>query len=190
MSSELFDAVQAGDLDNMRTLLQSGAEINASDDEGTTVLMLAAGNGHLELVAALIEAGAEINAVDSRGWTALMRAIYNYDLNRGFPEVVRHLIEAGAEFETEIAYGTRPLMLAAGYGEAGVVDVLLAAGADVFAKNEGGRTARLMAEGKDYVEVVNQLYAAEMEQGGMQGSCATKDSSGPSVVNFVRKTEH
>jgi uncharacterized protein len=191
MSTELFDAVLAGNLDKVNSLLQSGADSNASNDEGATALMVAAGNGHLAIVEALIESGANINATDPRGWTALMKAIYNYDLDQGFPEIVRALIEAGADIETQVAYGTRPLMLAAGYGQAGVIDVLLAAGVDVRAENEGGRTARTMAEYKDYVEVINQLYEAELKLGeNMKGACSSHQSSGFSVINFARDTHH
>ena len=39
-------------------------------------------------------------------------------------------------------------MLAAGYGEAAVVEVLIKAGAEVRAKNEGGRTALMMVKDK------------------------------------------
>lgn len=191
MSTELFSAAQAGDLEQLNNLLQSGADGNASNDEGLTVLMMAAGNGHLEIVDTLIKAGANVNAADKLGWTALMKAIYNYDMDKGFPEIVSALIEAGADIETQIAYGTRPLMLAAGYGQAGVIDVLLAAGADVSAKNEGGFTARTMAEYKDYVEVINQLYEAELSLGdNIKGACSSHQSEGFSVINFTRDTSH
>jgi ankyrin repeat protein len=119
-----------------------------------------------------------------------MKALYNHDLDRGFPEVVIALIAAGADIETRIAYGTRPLMLAAGYGQAGVIDVLLAAGVDVLAENEGGRTARKMAEDKDYIEVINQLYQAELSGGALKGACSTGPASGIKVVNFVRNSSH
>lgn len=191
MATEFFEAVQAGDLERAHTLLQGGANPNARNEEGVTVLMVAAGNGHFELVEALIETGVDVNATDVRGWTALMKAIYNYDRNVGFPEIVGRLIEAGAEIETEIAYGTRPLMLAAGYGQAGVVDVLLTAGVDIQARNEGGRTARMMAEAKDYVEVFNQLYEAEMLLGeNIKGACSSHDAPGISIVNFTRDSTH
>ena len=191
MSTQLFDAILAGNLENAHALLQNGADYNGSNNEGVTVLMLAASNGHLELVETLIDAGADVNAVDVRGWTALMKAIYNYDLDAGFPEIVRMLIDAGAEIETQIAYGTRPLMLAAGYGQAGVIEVLLAAGADVQAQNEGGRTARTMAEAKDYVEAFNLLYEAEMMHGeNIKGACSSHDAPGISIVNFTRTPPH
>jgi ankyrin repeat protein len=191
MSTELFIAAQAGDLEQLNNLLQSGADGNASNDEGLTVLMMAAANGHIQIVKELIKSGANVNAADKLGWTALMKAIYNYDQDKGFPEIVSELIDAGADIETQIAYGTRPLMLAAGYGQAGVIDVLLAAGADVRAQNEGGFTARTMAEYKDYVEVINQLYEAELSLGeNVKGACSSHQSDGFSVINFRRDTNH
>jgi len=190
MSTELFNEILAGNIDKVRTLLQGGADCNALNDEGATALMLAAGAGNLKMVVLLIESGANVNAADALGWTALMKSVFNHELNRGFPEIANALIAAGADIETRIGYAVRPLMLAAGYGEAGVVEVLLAAGADVRAENEGGRTARMMAEAKDYVEVVNQLYQAEVSSGNsLKGACATGASSGATtakVVNFIR----
>ncbi len=187
MNIELCNAVVAGDLVKTTSLLTGGADVNSSNDEGATLLMQAAGAGKLEMVELLIKSGANVDATDSRGWTALMKALFNYELNRGFPDVVSALIKAGADIEHQISYGTRPLMLAAGYGEAGVVEVLLANGADVNAQNEGGRTAKTIAETKDYVEVINQLYEAEMESGvEKQGSCSTGAKQSSNVVKFMR----
>jgi ankyrin repeat protein len=62
-----------------------------------------------------------VDATDARGWTALMKALFNYEQNRGFPDALEVLIEAGADIEHQVAYGTRPLMIAAGYGEARIV---------------------------------------------------------------------
>ena len=195
MNTELSNAVLAGDLAKTKALLSKGADCNSTNEEGVTLLMLAAGAGHYEMVELFLEAGATVDATDARGWTALMKAIFNYDLNRGFPDVVSLLIDAGADIEHQVSYGTRPLMLAAGYGEAGVVDVLLAAGADASAANEGGRTARTMAETKDYVEVVNQLHMhdlrnADPKRAGCSTGAVSKVKPGVNVVNFVRKPLH
>ncbi len=188
MSTQLFAATEGGDLQAANALLLAGADCNARNEEQATPLMLAASLGRLDIVETFIGHGADVNAKDSRGWTALMKAIYNPELDRGFPEIVSALIEAGSEIETQISYGTRPLMLAAGYGQAAVIDVLLAAGADVGARNEGGFTARTMAEYKDYVEVINLLYEAELRAGTpIQGACATQDAGGTSVVQFMPK---
>ncbi len=187
MTTELFNAVSAGDLAKAHSLLQNGADLNCRNEEGMTLLMRAAGLGKLDIVEVLLQMGANVKEKDTQGWTALMKALFNHELNRGFPEVVSALVAAGADVETGIGYGVRPLMLAAGYGEAGVIEVLLAAGADVHAKNEGGRTARMMAEAKDYVEVINLLYQAEISLGdSAKGACGTPKTPGVNVVKFVR----
>ncbi len=187
MSTELFNAITAGDLGKAHSLLKNGADLHCRNDEGMTLLMRAAGLGKLDMVEMLLLMGANVNEKDAQGWTALMKALFNHELNCGFPEVVSALIAAGADVEACIGYGVRPLMLAAGYGEAGVIEVLLAAGADVNAKNEGGRTARLMAEAKDYVEVLNMLYLAEKSGGGSKkGACGTSATPEVNVIKFVR----
>lgn len=185
MSANLFNAAAAGDTAQIRALLQDGADCNSRNGDGATLLMLAAGAGRLEAVKTLIELGADINATDPQGWTALMKALHNHALNRGFPEIVSALIGAGADIETRIGYGTRPLMLAAGYGEAGVVDALLKAGADVRAKNEGGRTALMMAKDRHYVEVINLLHEAELELDD-DPACGSRTPPGVNVVTFMK----
>jgi len=83
-------------------------------------------------------------------------------------------------------------MLAAGGGDAGVVEWLINAGADVLAANEGGRTARLMANDKFYVDVINLLTDAERQLGvSEEGSCSSgKNGVKPQVVNLVKPTTH
>lgn len=186
MSEQLMEAVKANDAARVRDLLASGANANARDVYGATALMNAAHNGNLDMVNDLLAAGAEVDAKDELGWTALMKACNNADLDRGFPDVVERLIAAGANPDVKIGYGIRPLMLAAGYGEAAVCEVLLANGADVLAKNDGGLTALMMVKDKFYVDVINILHAAERDAGVGEGSCSTKNAPGSNVVTFLK----
>ena len=186
MSGTLIEAAAAGDAARVRALAAAGASLEARDAEGETALMRAAHGGHLDVVRALVDAGADVNATDGRGWGALAKACYNADLDRGFADVVAFLIERGASVEAPIGYGIRPLMLAAGYGEIAVVEALLAGGADVLARNDGGLTALMMVKEKFYVDVINRLHEAERDAGVDEGSCGTKNAPGSNVVTFLK----
>ena len=189
MTEQLRNAVMAGDAPLVTSLLQNGADGNARDASGATLLMMAAGSGNLAVVEALLAARVDVNAVDEQGWGALMKAAYNAELDRGFPDVVQALIDAGANIEATIAYGIRPLMLAAGYGETAVVEALLDAGADFRAQNDGGRTALTMVKDKHYVDVINLLHEIEQETGEGQG-CGAKTAPIANVVTFHKPGSH
>jgi len=186
MTLELISAVISGEVDKAKLLLDAGGNVEARDAEGSTLLMLAAATGNLAMVELLVNSGASVNARDERGWSPLMKSVYNAERDCGFPDVAEYLIAHGADVEAPIGFGVRPLMLAAGYGEIGVVETLLKAGADVLARNEGGFTALMMVKQKHYVDVINRLHEAERDAGVEEGSCATKNAPGVNVVTFLK----
>ncbi|MBQ3585202.1 MAG: ankyrin repeat domain-containing protein, partial [Synergistaceae bacterium] len=71
-------------------LIEAGADVNAKDNEGYTVLMFLARRGHTDTVNALIEAGAE-DVTDDDGKTALIHAA-----ECGKPATVHALLDAGS----------------------------------------------------------------------------------------------
>ena len=90
----LFRAVIEGNTDMVRSLLSTpGADVNATDDRGSTPLLEAARFGHDDIARLLIASGANVKAKDKDGKTALMLAIQN-----NHDDVVRVLKQAG---ETE-----------------------------------------------------------------------------------------
>ena len=195
MTMTLHAAAQAGDLDEVNRQLAAGAEPNATDADGNSPLHLAAFGGHLAVVQALLAAGADANGLDGQGWPPIFKAAYNHERDCGFAPVVQALVDAGANVNHRIFYGLTPLMLAAGGGEAAVCEVLLNAGADVKAANDGGRTALAMAKERFFVDVINLLHEAEgfvMETEGI--SCASGVRKGPpseaKVVNFIKRPTH
>jgi ankyrin repeat protein len=82
----------------------------------------------------------------------------------------------------KIGFGVRPLMYAAGNGEAGVVEALLRAGADPLARNEVGRTALMMVKDRDYVDVINILHEAEALR--ESANCGSRNAPDMQVVTF------
>ncbi|MFN8639865.1 MAG: ankyrin repeat domain-containing protein [Dehalococcoidia bacterium] len=92
MRRDFQDAVDSGDAEAVRRLLDEGVDVDARDGHGQTGLMRAAPRGRLEVARALIEAGANIDRSAKYGLTALMLAIIN-----AREEVALALIEAGAD---------------------------------------------------------------------------------------------
>lgn len=64
-TTELHEAARDGDVERVRQLLASGAELMARDDTQWTPLGLAAAHAHVETVRVLLEAGADPNTAVS-----------------------------------------------------------------------------------------------------------------------------
>jgi ankyrin repeat protein len=62
------------DLELVKLLITSGADVNQKNFRGTTALMIAAGDGEVSVVRYLLEKGADVNARDKDGNTALTYA--------------------------------------------------------------------------------------------------------------------
>ena len=75
--STLIEAAQAGDLPVLSAMIDSGMNVNATDDGGRTPLMHAAAGGHLDAVFALLNAGANAGLRDNA-----RRAARDYALAR------------------------------------------------------------------------------------------------------------
>ncbi|HJT65497.1 MAG TPA: ankyrin repeat domain-containing protein [Pyrinomonadaceae bacterium] len=90
----LFRATIEGNTDMVKSLLSSpGADVNATNERGSTPLLEAARYGHDDICRVLIAAGADVKAKDKDGKTALMLAVQG-----DHDQVVRVLKQAG---ETE-----------------------------------------------------------------------------------------
>jgi uncharacterized protein len=160
-SAEAADAAMRGDSDQLLSLLEHGADVNAAQGDGMTALHWAVRNQDVEVARSLIYAGANVRAATRLNavtplWLAAQTgdAVMVYMLldNKaeadapngdgvtplmiaaasGNPDAVHILIERGANPNAaEKTYGQTPLMFAAASNEADVIPVLVEKGADV-----------------------------------------------------------
>jgi len=124
-ASPLLDAVRAGDLAQIESLLSQGADINQGDGLATP-LYYAITSKHEDAARLLIERGADVNA--STIWGTPLHAAASH----GLPSVTVLLLERGADPNARWSHLT-PLHIAARNGQVEIVGILLDHGADVNA---------------------------------------------------------
>jgi uncharacterized protein len=157
--------------DLVRMLVAKGANINALvtakdiDDgyrhkvvwTGGTPLFIAAKGGDFEMVKLLLSLGADYRIKNATDTTPLMVAagvdIWNPGEDTGTHEdhvkTVKALIDSGADVGGANSNGDTAMHGAARLGANGVVDLLVAAGATLNAKNATGITPYMVAVGRD-----------------------------------------
>ena len=120
------------------------------------LLVDAARIGRDDVVPALLQAGADIEGRDSRGYTALILASYN-----GHESTTRLLLDHGAAVDApDAARGNTALHGVAFKGFDAIARTLIAADADVDARNFAGQTALMMATLFGHSAIFDMLIAA------------------------------
>ncbi len=154
--ARVADAAMRRDTEGVRTLLRSGADVNAAQGDGMTALHWASLNADLETMNVLLAAGATTDALTRVGaHTPLHLASA-----RGHAAAVARLLEAGSRVAAFTTTGVQALHLAAQSGSAPTVTALLDAGADRDARDKThGRTPLVFASATDRVDVVALLLA-------------------------------
>ncbi|XP_077982185.1 ankyrin repeat and SAM domain-containing protein 6-like [Glandiceps talaboti] len=160
----LLVACEQGDLTTVQTLLDQDLAVDTVDEEGSSLLQIAAGNGHEALARFLIMRGARIDLQNSYGWTALMQAsrtgnhkvvalllqnkvdpnvknklgitALTIAARGGHTQVVRMLLDVPGIEVSDSSQTMSPLVVAAQYGHDTVVRLLLDKGAEVNYKDE------------------------------------------------------
>ena len=163
----LVDAAARQDWQQVRNLLDEGADVNAPRADGVTALLWAAHWNDIGTVEFLLYAGADPNAADDHGVTPLMRASENASV-----AVARALLAAGANPSTAQTSGLTALMIAAGTGNRDVVRALLTHGAEVNAvTRNSGVTALMWAVEAPHPDIVHVLLesAADVSVSSKKG---------------------
>jgi hypothetical protein len=90
--TELLEAAKSGQSEQVKKLLDAGADVNTQNADGFTALKWAVVRGHTSTVQILLNAGANVNILDNRSQTPLMLA-----LEEDQTQIVELLKKAGAK---------------------------------------------------------------------------------------------
>jgi hypothetical protein len=153
-SAPLQEAVAAGDLPEVRSVLARGEDAEGRDIDGRTALINASWRGDPNITETLLEVGADPDILDHEGKSGLIWAASNGNLS-----VTALLVDAGAELDIQDDQGLTALMRASWNGHTRVVEALLKAGADTNLEDNNGLTALDHATREKYDDIIALLKA-------------------------------
>uniref|UniRef100_A0A6Q2YKT7 Euchromatic histone-lysine N-methyltransferase 2 n=1 Tax=Esox lucius TaxID=8010 RepID=A0A6Q2YKT7_ESOLU len=186
MRTPLLEAIVNNHVDVTKYLVQSGACVYQTEEDGYTGLHHASKLGNLEIVTLLLETGqVDINAQDSGGWTPIIWAaehkhiqVIRALLNRGADvtlkdkemnvclhwasfagcaEIAEMVLNAGCPLSSVNMHGDTPLHIAAREGFFECVTLFLSRGADIDIMNREGDTPLSLARSDSPVWVSLQI---------------------------------
>ena len=159
---DVLIAVRNGKAQQVAEYLVNGADVESTDADGNTLLMLAVREKDAPMTDLLLRARAKVNARNLRDETPLMTAAWSrcepciemllerdavidnplapwtplhYAAHQGDARIVERLLKAGAKPNARSANGTTPLMMGAMSGVADVARALIKGGADPKLRN-------------------------------------------------------
>ncbi len=104
ISAFLCLALEKGLLEDIKALIQQGADINFKDGRGDTLLHDAVYYGREKSVEVLLKAGADLSVKNKYGYAPMHLAVRRSHIN-----IVKALIKAGADLSLKNKYGETPL---------------------------------------------------------------------------------
>lgn len=172
--AELHDAVTAGDLARVGTLVKSGAVVDEKNSAGETALLLAVKHDQTAIAEALMAAGASINARAKNKDTPWLLAGAS-----GRTGIIRAMIPLGPDLSIRNRYGGNALIPACERGHVETIKLLLTTAIDVNHVNNLGWTCLLEIVilgdgGPRHVEAARLVLAA-----GADPNLADKDGVSP-----------
>lgn len=155
LNEKLLKAAKEGNTEAIPVLIQNEADVNCSDSDGRTPLILAVSHGNTKTAKTLHENGADINKPDNVGNTPLIWAV-----NGGWIETVQFLLANGADLYAKNKNDQNAFHFACQPGKEAILDILEAK------EKELKEAERKKAEAKAIEEAVrlSELgYKAEQE---------------------------
>jgi len=190
--SDIEAAIRKGDLDEVRQLIEEGANIDTKDETGATPLHWAADASHTGIAELLISKGADVNATANDGFRPLhfaanagstmmaellinegaaINATENVGLGAlhiaayaGHATMAGLLVGKGADIDARAMNETTPLHFAAYDGHTAIAELLITNGANVDAKTKVGLTPRDFAVTEGHNKLANLLQEHETQE--------------------------
>ena len=183
----------------LRLLINSGADLDATDKQGRGALYFCAWLGNREALCVLIKHGATLsgwtldnneplNAAAFKGHLACVQALVsagapmttgkkhgysalNYAGGKGHVEIVQYLMQQGMSVNAQSTpSGGTPLLVASETGQLVYMQILLDAGADINRPDEDGHTALYCAAQEGQLAALELLLAAGARVHGCSSS--------------------
>ncbi|WP_072691380.1 ankyrin repeat domain-containing protein [Rhodococcus marinonascens] len=92
LAGRVFDKARTGDTVSLAAYVDAGVPVDFANQNGDTLVMLAAYHGHADTVQALMDRGADVNRLNDKGQSPLAGALF-----KGEDAVVRTLVAGGAD---------------------------------------------------------------------------------------------
>ncbi len=147
-AGDLQAAARTGDLEQVKKLVEGGADVNVRDKEGATPLLWSLAMSKREVATYLIAHGADVKA-SAGGVTPLHIAAA-----LGMQDIAELLIAKGADVNAREDAGRTPLFGASVKGQKDMIELLVAKGADVNARSKDGKTALHVAASPEIVALL------------------------------------
>ncbi len=149
----LIQATEKGLLEIVVKLIKEGEDVNTQDNDGNTILSIAAKKKNIDLVEWFLENGANVNASNKDGRTALVKACFVQNI-----DIIKKLIQKGANVNVQSGqYNSTPLIHASAVGCQVIAIELIKSGANVNIRDNKGNTALNMAVVKKHADIAEIL---------------------------------
>lgn len=167
--ASVWQAIPNGDLELFKWHLGHGLSGNEKNNNGESLLIVAAKAGNYDMVQLLLQRKILLDATNGQGNTALMEALAgghtevaelllkaganpriknNHDesafliaIIKGNEKIIEPLLKAGVDLNERVLDNKTPLMIAASHNNQNIIKILLARGAIIGAKDDSGHTA-------------------------------------------------
>lgn len=169
----LLQSIQNDDFEQVKALIDQGANINLKDPDGNPILHLTHNSDILKF---LIQSGADVNATNADGYSL----IYGHKT----PRAINLLVKYGAKVNVKSKDGFSPLCLEVANNHLDTAKALLDAGADVNYKICHGATVLFFCKTIKMLKLLIE-YGADINVKNDYGYMVTETTPYKKIAKYI-----